>query len=87
MSMVRTLRSAADIVDAELLPAKASDLARLDDLERVAARYAVAITPAMAELIDAADPHDPIARAVPARSGGARSAAGGARRSDWRRRA
>ena len=62
MSMVRTLRSAADIVDAELLPAKASDLARLDDLERVAARYAVAITPAMAELIDAADPHDPIAR-------------------------
>ncbi len=62
MSMVRTLRSAADIVDAELLPADASGLARLDDLERVAARYAVAITPAMAELIDAADPHDPVAR-------------------------
>jgi len=31
-------------------------------LERVAARYAVAVTPAMAELIDHADPHDPIAR-------------------------
>jgi lysine 2,3-aminomutase len=31
-------------------------------LEQVAARYAVAITPALAELIDAADPHDPIAR-------------------------
>src|SRR5215204_7713813 len=31
-------------------------------LERVAAQYAVAITPAMAELIDRADPHDPIAR-------------------------
>ncbi len=31
-------------------------------LEQVAARYAVAITPAMAELIDPADPHDPIAR-------------------------
>ncbi len=62
MSMVRTLKSAADILDAELLPADASGLASLKDLERVAARYAVAITPAMAELIDAADPHDPIAR-------------------------
>ena len=31
-------------------------------LEIVAARYAVAITPAIAELIDASDPHDPIAR-------------------------
>ncbi len=31
-------------------------------LEQVAARYAVAITPAMAALIDSADPHDPIAR-------------------------
>jgi lysine 2,3-aminomutase len=34
----------------------------LSDLDRVAARYAVAITPAMAELIDPADPADPIAR-------------------------
>jgi lysine 2,3-aminomutase len=33
-----------------------------DVLERVAARYAVAITPAMAELIDPNDPDDPIAR-------------------------
>lgn len=32
------------------------------DLDRVAARYAVAITPAMSELIDNADSHDPIAR-------------------------
>lgn len=31
-------------------------------LESVAARYAVSITPAMAELIDPADPDDPIAR-------------------------
>ena len=31
-------------------------------LEQVAARYAVAITPAMVELIEPADPHDPIAR-------------------------
>ncbi len=32
------------------------------ELDAVAARYAVAITPAIADLIDAADPHDPIAR-------------------------
>lgn len=36
--------------------------AKLQALEAVAARYAVAITPAMAELIDPADVHDPIAR-------------------------
>jgi lysine 2,3-aminomutase len=35
---------------------------RLDALSEVAARYAVAITPAMADLIDHDDPHDPIAR-------------------------
>ncbi|MCL4766266.1 MAG: lysine-2,3-aminomutase-like protein [Hyphomicrobiaceae bacterium] len=34
----------------------------LGRLEAVAARYAVSITPAMAELIDPADPADPIAR-------------------------
>src|ERR1700754_1391200 len=34
----------------------------LPDLEKVAARYAVAITPEMAGLIDPADPDDPIAR-------------------------
>lgn len=52
-----TLRSAADLVEAGLVPA-----ARRGGLEAVAARYAVAITPAMAELIDPADPEDPIAR-------------------------
>src|SRR5262245_50771915 len=31
-------------------------------LEQVAAQYAVAITPAMAGLIDRTDPHDPVAR-------------------------
>src|SRR5436853_3785714 len=31
-------------------------------LEKVAAQYAIAITPAMVELIDRADPDDPIAR-------------------------
>ena len=35
---------------------------RLADLEKVAARYAVAITPAIAALIDPSDPHDPMAR-------------------------
>src|SRR5579863_686281 len=36
--------------------------ARLAELEKIAARYAVAITPALADLIDPSDPHDPIAR-------------------------
>ncbi|HEX5280926.1 MAG TPA: lysine-2,3-aminomutase-like protein [Micropepsaceae bacterium] len=35
---------------------------RLESIEKVAARYAVAVTPAMAELIDLSDPNDPIAR-------------------------
>ncbi len=56
-SAARTLRRPADLVRAGLAPA-----ARLPELERVAAQYAVAISPALAELIDPADPHDPIAR-------------------------
>jgi lysine 2,3-aminomutase len=52
-----TLRRPAELVDAGLAPSE-----QFAALERVAARYAVAITPAMAALIDAADPHDPIAR-------------------------
>ena len=35
---------------------------RLDELRAVARRYAIAVTPAMADLIDPADPADPIAR-------------------------
>ena len=35
---------------------------RLGELAEVAARYAVAITPAMADLIERGDPDDPIAR-------------------------
>jgi lysine 2,3-aminomutase len=53
----RTLRNPRDLAHAGLLPFE-----RLPALERVAAQYAVAITPAMADLIDAADPRDPIAR-------------------------
>ena len=46
----RTLRTPADLVEAGLVTAD-----RLPTLERVAARYAVAITPVMADLIEAAD--------------------------------
>src|SRR5881275_276955 len=52
-----TLRQPADLVERGL--AKASDLA---DLERVAARYAIAVTPDVANLIDIENPDDPIAR-------------------------
>jgi lysine 2,3-aminomutase len=52
-----TLRTAPAIAAAGLV-----DRDRMAELEQVAARYAVAITPALAELIDIADPHDPIAR-------------------------
>ena len=53
----KTLRHLSDLDKAGLAPAE-----QRAALEQVAARYAVAITPAMAELIDRADPHDPIAR-------------------------
>ena len=47
----------------ELCDARAGRRASsIDELADVAARYAVAITPAMAELIDPGDPDDPIAR-------------------------
>lgn len=51
------LRQPAQFVDAGLAGPD-----RQAALEAVAARYAVAITPAMAELIDPADPADPLAR-------------------------
>lgn len=51
------LRSIDALIDAGL--AAAEQRAALD---QVAARYAVSVTPAMAELIDPADPADPIAR-------------------------
>jgi lysine 2,3-aminomutase len=54
---VRTLRRPADLADAGLVAPE-----RLPELERVAARYAVSISPAMAALIDPEDPGDPIAR-------------------------
>lgn len=54
-----TLRTVADLADSGLAPADATERATL---EAVAARYAVAITPAFAALIDPTDPNDPIAR-------------------------
>ncbi|GGF13576.1 lysine 2,3-aminomutase [Aliidongia dinghuensis] len=53
----RPLRRPDELVEAGLAPAD-----RLAALERVAARYAIAITPAMADLVDPTDPDDPIAR-------------------------
>jgi lysine 2,3-aminomutase len=57
MRAAGTLRTPSELVDARL--ARPDHLAAL---ENVAARYAVAITPAMANLIDPSDPRDPIAR-------------------------
>jgi len=53
----KTLRTPSALAAAQLV---AHD--RLAPLQEVAARYAVAITPALADLIDPSDPHDPIAR-------------------------
>ena len=53
----KLLKTPDDLASAGLVPRAA-----LNDIERVAARYAIAITPAMAALIDRADPSDPIAR-------------------------
>jgi lysine 2,3-aminomutase len=52
-----TLREPAELVARGLAP-----VTDLPDLEKVAARYAVAVTPDMATLIDPDDPADPIAR-------------------------
>jgi len=54
---MQTLRTPAELAGAGLI-----EPGRLPALEAVAARYAVAVTPAIAELIDPADPADPIAR-------------------------
>ncbi|MGD9537996.1 MAG: lysine-2,3-aminomutase-like protein [Alphaproteobacteria bacterium] len=52
-----TLRAIPDLVAVGLVPA-----ARAAALEKVAARYQVALTPHLAGLIDPDDPNDPIAR-------------------------
>src|SRR5690348_15847960 len=52
-----TRRRVDDLCDHALVPSE-----RMPELAEVAARYAVAITPAMAGLIDRINPQDPIAR-------------------------
>ena len=52
-----TLRQPAELVARGLAPATA-----LAEMEKVAARYAIAVTPEIAALIDPDDPADPIAR-------------------------
>jgi lysine 2,3-aminomutase len=54
---INTLRNIAQLRSAGLVPAE-----QMAAIEKVAARYAVAITPAVADLIDRDDPNDPIAR-------------------------
>ena len=55
--MTAPLRTVAALAEARLIAP-----ARVADLEAVAARYAVSVTPAMAELIDPSDARDPIGR-------------------------
>jgi lysine 2,3-aminomutase len=56
-SIRRTLRRTDELIAAGLLPRE-----RRAEIEQVAARYALAVTPDIAELADSANPHDPIAR-------------------------
>ena len=56
-AVTKPLRAIAELSDAQLVKPD-----RLAALEQVAARYAVAITPAVAGLIDRDDPADPVAR-------------------------
>ena len=57
MNAIRPIRTPAELAEAGLVAPE-----ELAGLEAVAERYAVAISPAMAALIDRSDPHDPIAR-------------------------
>lgn len=52
-----TLKTVADVIEAGH-----ASLAARGDLERVAAKYAIAITPDISALFDRSDPNDPIAR-------------------------
>jgi lysine 2,3-aminomutase len=57
MSAARTLRRPADLAEAGLIQPE-----RVTGFEVVTARYTLALPPALAQLIDPADPADPIAR-------------------------
>jgi lysine 2,3-aminomutase len=53
----RTARSGAELAASGVVDAR-----KIAEIDKVAQRYAVAVTSDMMELIDPADPHDPIAR-------------------------
>ncbi len=53
----KTLKMPSELAEAGLIAAE-----KIEALNAVAARYAVAVTPAIADLIDLGDPEDPIAR-------------------------
>ncbi|MQW87389.1 lysine-2,3-aminomutase-like protein [Sinorhizobium saheli] len=57
MTVNRTLRTAHELVEAGLVDAAAAEA-----VSRVASRYAVAVSPAIAKVIDRSDLNDPIAR-------------------------
>ncbi|MBB4567911.1 lysine-2,3-aminomutase-like protein [Rhizobium leucaenae] len=57
MNVMRPIRNVDDLAQAGLI-----DAGEALSLEAVAERYAIALTPAMAKLIDRSDPADPIAR-------------------------
>lgn len=57
MNVHRPIKTAGDLVEAGLIKPSQQDA-----VSRVAERYAVAISPTIAELIDRDDPNDPIAR-------------------------
>ena len=57
MKPASTRRRPAELADHDLISRES-----VPALEAVAARYAIAITPAVAELIDPSDPNDPIAK-------------------------
>jgi lysine 2,3-aminomutase len=57
MRTSRKLTSAGDLISAGLIPPSSAA-----SLNEISAHYAIALTPDIANLIDASDPHDPIAR-------------------------
>ena len=59
MRASRTLQRPAELIDAGLVPAE-----RRAAIAAVAERYAVAITPVVADLIDGDNPDDPIGRRI-----------------------
>jgi lysine 2,3-aminomutase len=62
MTAARALRRPHGAADDFAGNSSAPSRERLSALQQVAARYAVAITPAVTDMIDPSDPHDPIAK-------------------------